>query len=169
VAARNFDVGNRMGKHIILVTDADKSIVDRVKHALSPDGYRVQIAGSSQEAVDAARQIEPDLLIINPIMPVRSGVETAKQISQAVGSKVLFLSDLARDADFREVIRGLKQQGCDCSAMERQFEARELLAYVRREIGSLMALTNEEDADAVAAEVPRPDVAAAPRSSLINA
>src|SRR5689334_21970122 len=113
-----------MAKHSILVVDTDKSILDLVKRSLSSDGYKVEVAGSSREAVDVARHVEPNLLIINPIMPIRSGVETAKQISRAVGSKVLFLSDLAKDADFRDVLRGLKQQGCDCAAMERQFDAR---------------------------------------------
>jgi CheY-like chemotaxis protein len=156
-----------MAKHSILVVDTDKSILDQVKRALSSDGYKVEVVGSSQEAVDVARQVEPNLLIVNPIMAVRSGVEIAKQISRAVvGSKVLFLSDLAKDADFREVLRGLKQQGCDCTAMGRQFEARELVAHVRREIGPVIALTDQDYAELPAPEAPLPGVAAPARAPL---
>jgi DNA-binding response OmpR family regulator len=123
-----------MGNHSVLVVDTEKSVVDRVKSALSADGYKVQAAGSSQEAIDVAKREKPQLLIINPIMPARSGVVIAKETSQAVGAKVLFLTELARDPDFREVLRGLRQQGCECTALGREVEARELLRHVRREI-----------------------------------
>jgi DNA-binding response OmpR family regulator len=155
-----------MVKHSILVVDTDESIIDRVKGALSSDGYKVQVAGSSQQAVEAAPRVAPNLVIINPIMPGRSGVETAKQISKAVGSKVLFLSELAKDADFREVLRGLKQQGCDCTAMGRQFEPRELVTHVRREIGPVIVLTDRDDAEPTAVEARRSAVAAPARVPL---
>jgi DNA-binding response OmpR family regulator len=124
-----------MAKHSVLIVDQQRSVLEDVKHVLSDDGYAVNVAASTREALDLMGHLEVELLVINPAMPVLSGVEAAKLISQEKKCKVLFLSDLAKDVDFREMLRGLRQQGCECSAISVPFERTELLAYVRREIG----------------------------------
>ena len=68
----------------------------------------------SAEAIECAPIFRPELLVINPAMPSLSGVEAARQISRDTKCKVLFLSTLAKDPDFREMLRGLRQQGCQC-------------------------------------------------------
>ena len=127
-----------MAKHSILIVDHQNTVLGLAKKVLADDGYEVHVAGSSREAIDLSRGLGPELLVINPAMPTLSGVEAARQISRDAKCKVLFLSDLAKDSDFREMLRGLRQQGCECSAIGVPFESNELLAYVRREIGSVV-------------------------------
>jgi CheY-like chemotaxis protein len=143
-----------MAEHSVLIVDHEKSVRDHATRILSADGYKVHASSSSQEAIDLARRVRPDLLVINPTMPALSGVEAATRISQSTKCKVLFLSEMARDADFREMLRGLKQQGCECSAIKVPFEQGDLLAHVRREIGSVLILTDQEESVA-----PKPSVA----------
>ena len=127
-----------MAKHSILIVDHQNAVLGLAKKVLADDGYEVHVAGSSREAIDLSRHLGPELLVINPAMPTLSGVEAARQISRDAKCKVLFLSDLAKDSDFREMLRGLRQQGCECAAIGVPFESNELLAYVRREIGSVV-------------------------------
>ena len=69
-------------------------------------------------------------------MPGLSGVETAIRISDEIRCKVLFLTTMAADQDFREMVRGLRQQGCDCDALPKLFSKEELLDYVRHRVGT---------------------------------
>jgi len=125
-----------MPKKPVLVADPDPSVLERVMVLLAADGFAVRGASTSTEAIDRAHIAHPELLIINPVMPGLSGVQAAIQISRDERCKVIFLTELAKDADFREVLRGLRQQGCDCSAVNIPCEDSEIIAQVHHEIGS---------------------------------
>ena len=124
-----------MSKKPVLVADPDPSVLERVMMLLAADGYAVRGAGTSQEAIDRAETQLPKLLIINPQMPGLSGFEVASQISSNVRCKVIFLTELAKDTDFREALRGLRQQGLDCSAVNLSIEDGDFVGEVNREIG----------------------------------
>ena len=151
-----------MAKHSILIVDHQNAVLGLAKKVLADDGYEVHVAGSSREAIDLSRGLGPELLVINPAMPTLSGVEAARQISRDVKCKVLFLSDLAKDSDFREMLRGLRQQGCECSAIGVPFESSELLTYVRREIGSVVVATQHGELPSPTPPPARAAAAAAP-------
>jgi len=151
-----------MAKHSILIVDHQNTVLGLAKKVLADDGYEVHVAGSSREAIDLSRGLGPELLVINPAMPTLSGVEAARQISRDAKCKVLFLSDLAKDSDFREMLRGLRQQGCECSAIGVPFESSELLTYVRREIGSVVVATQHGELPSPTPPPARAAAAAAP-------
>ena len=151
-----------MAKHSILIVDHQHTVLGLAKKVLADDGYEVHVAGSSREAIDLSRGLGPELLVINPAMPTLSGVEAARQISRDAKCKVLFLSDLAKDSDFREMLRGLRQQGCECSAIGVPFESSELLTYVRREIGSVVVATQHGELPSPTLPPARAAAAAAP-------
>ena len=151
-----------MAKHSILIVDHQNAVLGLAKKVLADDGYEVHVAGSSREAIDLSRGLGPELLVINPAMPTLSGVEAARQISRDAKCKVLFLSDLAKDSDFREMLRGLRQQGCECSAIGVPFESSELLTYVRREIGSVVVATQHGELPSPTPPPARAAAAAAP-------
>jgi CheY-like chemotaxis protein len=133
-----------MSKKPVLIADPDPSVLERVMMLLAVDGYAVRGATTSQEAIDRAETQLPKLLIINPQMPGLSGFEVASQVSRKARCKVIFLSELAKDPDFREALRGLRQQGCDCSAINFPFEDDDFVAEVHREIGSPISDTETE-------------------------
>ena len=151
-----------MAKHSILIVDHQNTVLGLAKKVLADDGYEVHVAGSSREAIELSRGLGPELLVINPAMPTLSGVEAARQISRDAKCKVLFLSDLAKDSDFREMLRGLRQQGCECSAIGVPFESSELLTYVRREIGSVVVATQHGELPSPTPPPARAAAAAAP-------
>lgn len=133
-----------MSTHSILIVDHEEGLLGLAKKALSADGYNVWTSTSTIEGIDLASRIRPELLVINPTMPKLSGVEAALRISQATNCKVLFVTEMARDADFREMLRGLKEQGFESLAARVPLEKDELVALVRRVIGPVVILTDQD-------------------------
>jgi CheY-like chemotaxis protein len=120
----------------ILIADHNPPISEALKVYLEADGYAVTVVGSSEEALRQGPALKPDLLLIDPIMPGVSGVEVATRLARDVKCKVLFVTALADDADFKEMVRGLTRQGCDADILPKPFEKAQLLGSVTKKIGA---------------------------------
>ena len=59
----------------ILVVDDDKKIVDLVSLYLKRDGYSVLTAYDGQEALDVARRKQPDLIVLDLLLPELDGTD----------------------------------------------------------------------------------------------
>jgi len=103
-----------MAKHSILIVDYQNAVLGLAKKVLADDVMRF-MSPDHRARRSTCLVTSAELLVINPAMPTLSGVEAARQISRDAKCKVLFLSDLAKDSDFREMLRGLRQQGCECA------------------------------------------------------
>lgn len=120
----------------ILVADHNPPMSEAVKVCLEAEGYAVTVVGSSDQALKQGPGLKPQLLMIDPIMPGISGVEVATKLARDTNCKVLFVTALADDPDFKEMVRGLIRQGCDASILPKPFEKGELLGSVTRKIGT---------------------------------
>ena len=129
----------------ILIADHEPVKASLVAGILKQNGYETRTEQSSSAALQNAAIFRPSLLVINPVMPGLSGVEVATRISTQTECKVLFLTTLASDNDFRELVRGLRQQGCDCEALPKPFAKEQLLEHVRRRIGTATIVTNASE------------------------
>ena len=58
----------------ILITDDEKDIVNALEIYLKPEGYEIQKAYTGKEAVDAVRQGNIDLVLLDVMMPVMAGL-----------------------------------------------------------------------------------------------
>ena len=134
-----------MAKPHLLIVDHEPVLANRINSLLQQDGYETTVAYSSSDAVRCGPAFKPDLVIIDPIMPGMSGVEAATQIAKTARSKILFLTTLSGDRDFRELLKGIRQQGFECGALPKPFTKEQLLNYVRREIGPAIVLTDAVD------------------------
>ena len=132
----------------IFVVDHSAPIAEYVETILENEGYVVRICASSDEALSQGPRYKPSLLIIDPIMPGLSGVEVATRMCHEQSCKVLFLSSLAEDSDFKDLIKGIRQQGCDAQALPKPFEKDKFLECVRRAVGvpTLTAVAPSSDA-----------------------
>jgi two-component system KDP operon response regulator KdpE len=83
----------------VLVVDDDAPILRLVRAALQADGYTVTTATNGQEAVDAVEQDEPDIIILDLMMPVMDGQEALKRIRQSSSVPVIFLTARTSGAD----------------------------------------------------------------------
>ena len=124
----------------ILVVEDDPSIRLGLQRNLSYEGYRVVVAATGPEGLDAAFREKPDLVLLDVMLPGASGLEICKAIRRHDPAlPVLIVSARTQEAD--------RVQGLDLGAddyIPKPFSVRELLARVRTALRRRRALAHEE-------------------------
>jgi DNA-binding response OmpR family regulator len=110
----------------ILVVDDDPEIVSFVKRGLAHEGYRVDTAANGKEALTKARDREPDLVVLDIMMPGIDGIEVARRLRQGGDVPILMLTAKGTVAD---KVAGL-ESGAD-DYLVKPFAFDELLARVK--------------------------------------
>ncbi len=110
----------------ILVVDDDPEIISFVKRGLAYEGYTVDTAADGPEALSKAREREPDLIILDIMMPGIDGIEVAKRLRQGGDVPILMLTAKGTIAD---KVTGL-ESGAD-DYLVKPFAFDELLARAR--------------------------------------
>ena len=110
----------------ILVVDDDPEIVSFVKRGLAYEGYTVDTAADGSEALSKAREREPDLVILDIMMPGMDGIEVAKRLRQGGDVPILMLTAKGTVSD---KVTGL-ESGAD-DYLVKPFAFEELLARAR--------------------------------------
>ena len=86
----------------ILIADDEPSIVIALEFLLRRSGYEVQIARDGDEALRLVETMRPDLVLLDIMMPVKSGYEVCKELRERPESrdvKIIMLSAKGRDAE----------------------------------------------------------------------
>ena len=110
----------------ILVVDDEISLQETVAYNLKKQGYDVQTTGDGAEALDLAREMQPDLIILDVMLPGLDGFEICRILRKEMTTPVLMLT--ARDDEIDRVV-GL-EVGAD-DYMAKPFSMRELIARVK--------------------------------------
>ncbi len=76
-------VKNNDGSHTILVVDDSEDIREVLKASLNKRGYKVVEAVNGKEAVEIAKSVGPDLILMDLTMPVLDGYAATRQIREA--------------------------------------------------------------------------------------
>ncbi|MCY9091838.1 two-component system response regulator PhoP [Bacillus mojavensis] len=111
----------------ILVVDDEESIVTLLQYNLERSGYEVITASDGEEALKRAETENPDLIVLDVMLPKLDGIEVCKQLRQ---QKLMFpiLMLTAKDEEFDKVL-GL-ELGAD-DYMTKPFSPREVNARVK--------------------------------------
>ena len=113
-------------ENLVLVVDDEKPIVDIVKINLQKNGYRVIEAYDGIEAVSKAISEEPDLILLDVMLPGQDGFSVCKKIRETSAVPIILLT--ARDEEVDKIL-GL-ELGAD-DYMTKPFSIRELIARVK--------------------------------------
>ena len=62
-------------KATILVADDEQDILEIVKYNLEKEGYKVHTASNGQQAIEVAKAVKPNLIILDIMMPYKTGIE----------------------------------------------------------------------------------------------
>ena len=116
-----------MGIMKILVVDEDRTVRDTLRQSLTFNGYDVVQAADGEEALSAIRKENPDLVIMDGVLPGVDGLEICRNL-RGSGSDVLILL-LSRKAEVADRVAGLDAGADDFLA--KPFALEELLARVR--------------------------------------
>jgi DNA-binding response OmpR family regulator len=110
----------------ILVADDDKKIVDLVALYLKRDGYNVLPAYDGREALEMTRRKQPDLVVLDLMMPELDGMDVCRLLRAESNVPVIMLTARTTDED--------KLRGLDIGAddyVTKPFNPRELMARIR--------------------------------------
>jgi DNA-binding response OmpR family regulator len=109
----------------ILIIEDEATIAAAVAARLRSEGFSVEIAGDGPVGVDRCRQIHPDLVVLDLMLPGLDGLEVCERIQADRPVPVLMLT--ARDSE-RDLVVGLGVGADDY--MTKPFSTRELVARV---------------------------------------
>jgi DNA-binding response OmpR family regulator len=121
-----------MTKHV-LIADDEANIVISLEFLMQREGHRVSVARDGDAALEAIRRERPDLVLLDVMMPGRSGFEVCQAVraDEALAAvKILMLSAKGRDTD---LAKG-SALGAD-AYMTKPFSTRELADKVRELLG----------------------------------
>jgi DNA-binding response OmpR family regulator len=128
----------------ILVVDDEPPIVDMLAYNLRRANYQVVIARDGQEAVTQAKQEQPDLVILDLMLPGLDGLEVCRILRREGDVPIIMLT--ARDAEVDRVV-GL-ELGAD-DYVVKPFSVRELVARVRNVLRRTMPRAPETTPDTI--------------------
>lgn len=113
----------------ILIADDEPNILVSLEYLLKREGYEVSVAHDGQEALDVLRRVRPHLVLLDVMMPRRTGFEVCQELradDALRDTRVLMLTAKGRDTD---IARGMAM-GAD-AYMTKPFSTRELVQKVR--------------------------------------
>src|SRR5690625_840699 len=110
----------------ILVVDDEKPIADILEFNLEKEGYEVIVAYDGEQAIELAKSEEPDLILLDIMLPKKDGNEVCREIRKTHNMPIIMLT--AKDSEIDKVL-GL-ELGAD-DYVTKPFSNRELIARVK--------------------------------------
>jgi DNA-binding response OmpR family regulator len=122
----------------ILVVEDELSLQETLTYNLKKEGYSVEAVGDGREALEAARRMKPDLIVLDLMLPGLDGFEVTRILRKEMTTPILMLT--ARDDEIDRVV-GL-EVGAD-DYLTKPFSMRELMARVKAQLRRARLLREE--------------------------
>ena len=113
-------------KPLVLVVEDEKDIARFIELELNAEGYETEVAFDGVTGLSKFREVNPDLLILDLMLPVLDGLEVARRVRKTSNTPIVILT--AKDA-ISDKVEGL-DAGAD-DYLVKPFSIEELLARVR--------------------------------------
>jgi len=116
----------RDGGARVLVVDDETPIVDAVSYGLRKEGFQTATAGDAEQCLDSVRTFQPDLIILDVMLPSASGFDICRELRRHSDVPIIMLTARADETDR---VVGL-EIGAD-DYIVKPFSMRELVARVK--------------------------------------
>ncbi|EKN71507.1 winged helix family two component transcriptional regulator [Neobacillus bataviensis LMG 21833] len=126
----------------ILVVDDEKPIADILQFNLKKEGYVVYCAYDGNEALRLVEEIQPDLILLDIMLPQRDGMEVCREVRKKYEMPIIMLT--AKDSEIDKVL-GL-ELGAD-DYVTKPFSTRELIARVKANLRRHNQILTQADAE----------------------
>jgi two-component system, OmpR family, response regulator VicR len=126
----------------ILVVDDEKPIADILQFNLVKEGYRVICAYDGEEALQKVEEEQPDLMLLDIMLPKRDGMEVCREIRKKYNFPIIMLT--AKGSEIDKVL-GL-EMGAD-DYVTKPFSTRELIARVKANMRRLSVSAQAEEVE----------------------
>ena len=124
----------------ILVVDDEKPIADILQFNLIKEGYTVICAYDGEEALEKVEEQQPDLMLLDIMLPKRDGMEVCREIRKKYDFPIIMLT--AKGSEIDKVL-GL-EMGAD-DYVTKPFSTRELIARVKANMRRLNVVAQVEE------------------------
>jgi DNA-binding response OmpR family regulator len=132
-----YDIVIGMAETILVVED-EPALRDTLSYNLKKDGFTVEAVGDGRAALDSARKLRPDLIVLDLMLPEIDGFEVCRILRKEMTTPILMLT--ARDDEIDRVV-GL-EVGAD-DYLTKPFSMRELMARVKAQLRRARLLREE--------------------------
>lgn len=125
-----------------MVVEDEPALQETLEYNLSRQGYKVNVVGDGQAALDMARNDQYDLIVLDVMLPILDGFDVCRILRQEMNVPILMLT--ARDDEIDRVI-GL-EMGAD-DYLTKPFSMREFLARVKAQLRRVRLIRQELSAE----------------------
>lgn len=132
----------------ILIVDDEKPISDIINFNLAKEGYEIHTAFDGEEAVEQFETVQPDLVLLDLMLPKMDGLEVCRQIRKTSDVPIIMLT--AKDSEIDKVL-GL-ELGAD-DYITKPFSNRELVARVKANLRRVNVAPVAEPEEAAVNEI----------------
>jgi two-component system alkaline phosphatase synthesis response regulator PhoP len=101
-----------VSKSTILIVDDERDILDLIEYNLKKEGFVVVTAEDGEEGIERARQVKPDLVLLDIMMPKMDGLEVIDMMRQDATLKDIPVIFLTARSDEKTEVKGL-DRGAD--------------------------------------------------------
>lgn len=110
----------------ILIIEDDAPIADLLSYGLSLEGYETRIASSGAEGIQVIQSFQPDLLLLDWMLPDQSGLDICKKVTAEYNIPIFMIT---AKSDITDKVLGL-EFGAD-DYITKPFDLREVIARIR--------------------------------------
>jgi DNA-binding response OmpR family regulator len=116
----------------ILFIDDEPEILKAVKFYLEDEDFEVHTAEEGNKAVQMAEALQPDLIILDVMMPVMDGIQVCRQLRSRTRTRLIPIIFLTAREAIEDKIKGLEAGGVDY--ITKPFNNQELMARIKAQI-----------------------------------
>lgn len=131
-------------KAIVLVVDDTPDTLALLHASLVNSGYEVLVATNGSAAIDICHQINPDIVLLDAVMPNMDGFEVCKLLKQDINTRhipVIFMTGLTESED---VVKGFSVGAIDY--VTKPLNSSEVLARLQTHLGNARQITRTQSA-----------------------
>lgn len=133
-----------MAREKILLIDDETDIMELIKQYLLKEDFIIETASSAKDGMKAIQCFEPDLIILDVMMPDIDGIELCLEIRKMTNAPIIFLSCKAEEMD---KVMALSAGGDDY--ITKPFQPGELIARVKAHLRRNRLLANNSELEGI--------------------
>jgi two-component system, OmpR family, alkaline phosphatase synthesis response regulator PhoP len=131
-----------MTKEKILVVDDEEDILELIRYNLSREGYAILCAGSGEEGLKIARSENPDLVVLDLMLPGLDGLDVTRRLKGEDATRSIPIVMLTAKGEESDIVTGLELGAEDY--ITKPFNTKVLVARIRTVLRRNIRDTKEE-------------------------
>ena len=116
-------------KPLVMIVEDEAALVTMLRYNLEKEGFRVSEAADGEEALTVVEETSPDLILLDWMLPMMSGIEVCRQLRRKPNTKDVPIVMITARGEEQDKIRGLNTGADDY--ITKPFSMPELMARLR--------------------------------------